>query len=338
MQPQAHARALVALLAGLSLAACREGGEAARAAATPSSPTLTLVAAPAAAPAAAEPAAGLDIEPIPVANPPTGPFPYVGLLQGYQERSDKKDVDYDRYEFFDGTRIVPVEGRLMSIVAEGGDASAVEILRNYERLITGLGGVKVFEGQLKAMYQKRLKFSDPRYREPLFATDHLAVFKLSTPEKTVWYEAYARGGLRANYVLTAVETTPLNPKAGLLPAEEMKQALDAKGHVTLYVNFDFDKATIQPDSQPVIDEVAKLLRTNPGLKLRVEGHTDNVGAAAYNRTLSEARARSVVAALTGRGIGGLRLSAAGYGPDRPIADNGADAGRASNRRVELVKV
>jgi OOP family OmpA-OmpF porin len=123
-----------------------------------------------------------------------------------------------------------------------------------------------------------------------------------------------------------------------LPAGEMKRELDSKGHVALYINFDFDKSDIKPESQPIIDEILKLLKTNPSLNLTVEGHTDNVGAPDYNRRLSDARARSVVAALTAHGIASRRLTAVGFGQEKPVADNGTEAGRAQNRRVELVKV
>ena len=81
----------------------------------------------------------------------------------------------------------------------------------------------------------------------------------------------------------------------------------------------------------------KLLTTNPSLNLTVEGHTDNVGIPDYNKRLSDARAKSVVAALSAQGIDSRRLRAAGFGQEKPIADNSTDAGRAQNRRVELVK-
>lgn len=85
-------------------------------------------------------------------------------------------------------------------------------------------------------------------------------------------------------------------------------------------------------------EVLKLLEQNPALRLSVEGHTDNTGAAAHNRQLSEARARAVVAHLTQHRIAATRLRAAGFGPDKPLADNATEAGKAQNRRVELVKL
>ena len=155
----------------------------------------------------------------------------------------------------------------------------------------------------------------------------------------IWVEAYVSpdGVNREGYFLTVVEKQSLAVRASMLPAEEMKAELDAKGHVALYINFDFNRADIRPDSQPLINEVVKLLKGNPGLSLTVEGHTDNVGAPDYNRRLSEARARSVVAALTAQGVEARRLKPAGFGQEKPIADNGTDEGRARNRRVELVK-
>lgn len=84
-------------------------------------------------------------------------------------------------------------------------------------------------------------------------------------------------------------------------------------------------------------EVVKLLQANPALRLAVEGHTDNAGTPAHNQQLSEARAQAVVTALAAQGIATGRLQSAGFGQTKPLADNATEAGRAQNRRVELVK-
>ena len=107
--------------------------------------------------------------------------------------------------------------------------------------------------------------------------------------------------------------------------------------MALYLNFDTDKTALRPEAQPVLAEVLTLLRQSPDLRLAVQGHTDNVGAPTHNQQLSEGRARAVVAALTAQGIEPIRLSASGFGPTRPLADNATEAGRAQNRRVELVR-
>ena len=116
----------------------------------------------------------------------------------------------------------------------------------------------------------------------------------------------------------------------------MKKALAANCHVPLYgVLFDFNKATLQPVSDGILQQVAGLLKATPTLKVEVQGHTDNVGGDAYNQTLSEARAKSVMAWLVAHGISADRMTAKGYGKTRPVADNGTDEGRAKNRRVEI---
>ncbi len=107
-------------------------------------------------------------------------------------------------------------------------------------------------------------------------------------------------------------------------------------HVALYgVLFDFNKSTLQAASDPVLQQILSLLTKDATLKLEIQGHTDNVGNDAYNQTLSEARAHAVVAWITQHGIAAPRLTAKGYGKTRPVADNGTDAGRAKNRRVEI---
>ena len=107
--------------------------------------------------------------------------------------------------------------------------------------------------------------------------------------------------------------------------------------MALYLNFDPDKTTLRPDAQPVLAEVLTLLTQNPDLRLAVQGHTDNTSTPTHNQQLSEGRARAVVAALTAQGITAARLTAQGFGQTQPLADNATEAGRAQNRRVELVK-
>ena len=102
------------------------------------------------------------------------------------------------------------------------------------------------------------------------------------------------------------------------------------------VYFDTAKARIQERSYPVLLEVARVLKENPDIvKLRIEGHTDSRGSAAYNRRLSQRRAEAVRKFLIQQGIDPKRLVAKGYGEDRPIASNDTPEGRAQNRRVEF---
>jgi len=122
-------------------------------------------------------------------------------------------------------------------------------------------------------------------------------------------------------------------------ASSIAYELSKSGHIALYgIHFETAKATILPDSESVLAEVAKMLQQNPDVKVSVEGHTDNVGSAAANQTLSEKRAQAVVAWLSSHGIEGSRLQAKGWGASKPVEDNATEEGRAKNRRVELVRI
>jgi len=102
------------------------------------------------------------------------------------------------------------------------------------------------------------------------------------------------------------------------------------------IEFATGKATILPKSFPIVDEVVRLMKVNVDIKhLAIEGHTDNRGSDELNEKLSNDRANSVMKYLTDHGIDGGRLSAKGYGPKRPIADNNTAQGRQRNRRVEF---
>lgn len=117
----------------------------------------------------------------------------------------------------------------------------------------------------------------------------------------------------------------------------IEQKLADKEPVEIYgIYFDFNSAYIKPESEVVLKEIADVMRKNPGWKLSIAGHTDNIGGDAFNQTLSEARAAAVKAALVKEyGIAPDRLSTSGFGASKPIADNAKVEGRARNRRVEL---
>jgi OmpA-OmpF porin, OOP family len=114
--------------------------------------------------------------------------------------------------------------------------------------------------------------------------------------------------------------------------------LVAEGRVaTQGILFDTGSARIRPESTPTLKEIADALRRDGALRLRIEGHTDNVGQASANLSLSEQRAQAVVAHLVEReGVAAARLEAAGLGDTRPAADNASPEGRQQNRHVELV--
>lgn len=102
------------------------------------------------------------------------------------------------------------------------------------------------------------------------------------------------------------------------------------------ITFGFDDARLNPSFTQTLDKVAGTLNQYPETNITLIGHTDSVGDYNYNMNLSRQRAESVANYLVGRGVPSYRINVVGYGPDRPIASNATDSGRAQNRRVEMV--
>ena len=121
-----------------------------------------------------------------------------------------------------------------------------------------------------------------------------------------------------------------------LGADDWAKVLASACTLPLYgVMFDFDKATLKPESTPILDKAAAALTTDATLAVEVQGHTDDVGDGAYNLRLSGQRADSVRTWLVQHGVAATRLTSKGYGKTQPLVENSSDANRARNRRVEL---
>ena len=139
--------------------------------------------------------------------------------------------------------------------------------------------------------------------------------------------------------LVVVSADAMQKKMAFLNADDMKNAIHDSGKIALYgIYFEINKDAVKSESQSTLTEIAKLLKSEPSLRLHVVGHTDNQGKPEYNLDLSRRRATSVVAELSSKyGIAANRLDAFGCGIYSPVASNEAEVGRAKNRRVELVQ-
>jgi outer membrane protein OmpA-like peptidoglycan-associated protein len=120
---------------------------------------------------------------------------------------------------------------------------------------------------------------------------------------------------------------------------ELEKSIGESGSAAIYgVHFDTGSATLRPDSTASLENVKALIAKMPSSHWVISGHTDNQGTAELNQHLSQARAASVIAWLVAHGVQAERLTAQGFGASRPVADNGTEAGRALNRRVEMTLV
>lgn len=184
------------------------------------------------------------------------------------------------------------------------DPSAIYVWRNYVTAIEKLGAKLV---------------SDP-------TQTYEAVLTEPTPEGEYWF-IYKHGS--GNEQSTTTFSLVTLQVGGPAPK---RCTLEVYG-----VHFDFNKATLKPESTPVLNQLLDLFKADAAYRAEIGGHTDDVGTAAYNLTLSDERAQAVKAWLVAHGVGATRLTTHGYGDTRPLVPNTTDANRAKNRRVELKK-
>jgi len=212
--------------------------------------------------------------------------------------------------------------------------SSLEIDRNYEDALKKAGFETIFS----------CKGSDCGLSRFHLTADHTVTWygsghfqysaKVSRPQGDIYISLHVTPD---ETYIDMVEAKPM--EGGLVVAADLKNSIGKSGHVAVYgIHFDTAKAEVKPDSAAALAEIAKVLQQDPKLKLFVVGHTDNVGALAPNLDLSQRRAAAVVQALTGQyHVEAARLAAFGAGPYAPVAANDSEAGRALNRRVELVR-
>lgn len=284
-----------------------------------------------------------DTADLPVSASPLGAFPYLALPTGYIVATTPDVSDFDQIPFWTGDRLEPVEGKVWSAhidAAQGKAFSDLELQRNVESVVSSLGGKKIFDGKIPEEASQRIK-EWPRdfamkYNSGLgdIWNNATQVFVIHRADRDIWIHlcSYAFGA-----GLLIVESKPLQITASLLSAQTLGAQLEQSGKAVLHVNFASDQSRILPNSQAQLQQVVQLLRQDSVLKLAVNGYTDDTGDAAHNKTLSAQRAEAVVAAIVAQGIDATRLSATGFGESAPVADNTSEAGKAQNRRVELIR-
>ncbi len=236
-------------------------------------------------------------------------------------------------------KVLPVEGRVTYIHYEmPKTASALQVFRNYQSALKRSGFNELFVcerpctdanlGSFKTLMKARdLYLNGSRENQYLAAkrgNTYVSLWVNDLGEPNAWLFVVEKGSLDDNQMAISGESP-------------IAKSLSDQGRVDLYgFQFDTGKAVLRDSSQTTLKELGKVLQENPTLQIEVVGHTDDVGGADANQRLSEARARAVTEALSRAGIDASRMLARGMGQTQPLAANTDDAGRAKNRRVEII--
>jgi OmpA-OmpF porin, OOP family len=284
------------------------------------------------------------------------PFDAVKLIVGKLTLGDNGQPAPDAVRELEGRHT-----RLLYLAPTG--RSSLEVFRNYENELAARGFTVRFkcsgEEQCESVGAELYRVLYPPTKA--LQNNELSKVALNVPAEPYYlsatlerpegpvavslYVAVDRGTAfpetkdRVAVLLDVVEDKPMDAKMVTVDAAKMAKDIAATGRVALYgLYFDTDKADLKPESAPSLAEIGKLLKAEPNLKVYIVGHTDNVGVFDYNTNLSQRRAKSVVDQLVqSYGISPDRLKPAGAGMIAPVASNDDEAGRAKNRRVEIVK-
>jgi outer membrane protein OmpA-like peptidoglycan-associated protein len=283
---------------------------------------------------------------------------------------DRKDYDELRFPLqrivfnlqtqkFNRYETTTVRGRRIRLLYELPEGvTTIDAYRNYEtELKTGKSEI-LFAGTKEELDNGGDRFVDQVYRArlenrlykllPVNRDNAYVAAKLRRNGDDVFVQVYLFantegrstalvGQGRVGALVEVVEPNAFDDR--MVSSEQMADEIARSGRIALYgLYFDTGRIEIKPESRPTLEQIADLLKRQPGLKLLVVGHTDNVGDFESNRDLSQRRAGSVVNALvTGFGIGPERLIPFGVSYASPVASNETSEGRSRNRRVELVR-
>lgn len=254
-----------------------------------------------------------------LSKPAQGDSPLLGRMPGYALREAPETRNFDEAGF----RVVDADGNDSEVVVQGARHTAAYVPVDGARLASDLDIHETYRAAIRA-----------RGGEILQAEARDTTARMPGQAGVAWVKVYSQEDL---IEVTVIEEKPFASSLQPPAADALRSALEAQGRIALYLNFDFGKATLREDAEPVITQVVALLQGEPALRVSIEGHTDDVGSDSANAELSRARAAAVAGVLVARGIDATRLESEGFGESRPLAANDTSEGRARNRRVELVK-
>jgi OmpA-OmpF porin, OOP family len=291
-----------------------------------------------------------DFLPIPISNADLGVFPYFKTFPNFQKRneSDSVTIEQNRVYFFDGKKYFPVDGKVscqnLSITDDSKKRpSEFQIIQEFDKIVTTLGGKKIYTGQLPTALLKPIAGTDDIVA--LYSTHQIAPsahygvveYVIKTPEKEVWIQLQPYSMASNFYTLLIVEkqeqllTTNTNKKNPILEELEKKPGTDIK------MNFALDSAGLLTESGDEILNIVNLFQVHPDWKLKIEVHSAPVGKPGYILLLTQKRAAAIKNQLISLGVKESSVEAMGLGDTKPLAANETEKGRLINTRVEITK-
>jgi OOP family OmpA-OmpF porin len=293
-----------------------------------------------------------DINKLPLVNTNIGSFPYISTPDGFVIRGSKRNGeekgytklhDFSKLIMYTGESFFDAEGKVAVLEVDRLDNQEVfnqyKFDKSVDSYLESIGAVRIFKGRISNEKLKELnkENSSTVYNYIIgdaWNDDPLRHYVLNHTKGKIMFQVWSNS---AQGTIGIVELEGFKQTIQAPTASQIQKDIETTGKAILHINFDTNKAALKEDGDAVVAEIVKVLQANPTLKIAVKGYTDNEGNEAHNVLLSKYRSAAVVSAIVLSGVDASRLTSEGHGASSPIGDNTTDAGRATNRRVELVK-
>lgn len=281
---------------------------------------------------------------IPVSKADLGTFPYFKTLPNFYA-NDSLNLDHNRIYFFDGKKYFTVDGKVsaQSLTIKNSDEKIIsefECIREFDKIIETLGGIKIYAGKLPEEQLKKFSGTDivslgSKSQMVPSAFYGVVEYVVKTPEKEVWIQLQPYSLGSKFYTLLVVEKiTPLLT-LNTNKYNQLLNDLETNKTSIVYLSFEPDTINLLPESKDEILSIVGIFQAHPDWKLKLEFHNAPVGKPAYTLALTGKRANGIHQQLVNLGVKKSSIETTGMGDQKPLVTNDTEQGRFTNTRVEI---
>lgn len=292
-----------------------------------------------------------DSRTIPISNADLGKFPYFKTFPNFRpiNESDSLTVQQNKTYFFDGKKYFTIIGKVsiqnLSIIDDKKQKpSEFQIIQEFDKIVSTLGGKKIYEGKLPTDLLKPIAGTDDivslgaTHQVTPSAFYGVVEYVIKTPEKEVWVQLQPYSIASSFYTLLIVEKQEqlltINTNKRNLILEE----LDKNKRTTISLSFAPDSATLLTESKDEILNIVGVFQAHVDWKLKIDVHNAPVGKAEYVLNLTQKRADEIKQQLISLGVKASSVEAKGWGDTKPLTSNDTEKGRLLNTRVDISKL
>ncbi|MFD2933637.1 OmpA family protein [Spirosoma flavum] len=287
---------------------------------------------------------------IPISKADLGTFPYFKTLPNFTpiNQSDSLTIDENRTYFFDGKNYLAVDGQVSSQILSVKDdkkkiPSEFQIIQEFDKVVTTLGGKKIYAGKLPEEPLKKIAAYDlvelgSKHQVASSAYYGVVEYVIKTATKEVWVQLVPSSiGSKFISLLIVEKQSQL---IGLNTNKEnaILKELEKNGKAISHLDFELDSAGLLTQSKDELLHIVGIFQAHPEWRLRIEVNTASVGKPEYNLSLTEKRAVALKEELVGLGVKATSVEAKGVGDTKPLGTNDTEKGRLTNTRVEIVRL